>query len=358
MKGNNMNGKKINYKLINITALMLLLYITVSNLGTWYNIIGTIIHVTFPFLIAFTIAYALTPIIRWAEKKKIRKSIAVTTLVIVLVGIIILLLANLLPMIYDQLILLSKTIAKAIHFFSDKFDINLGSFEIRIDKYLNDAISNLGQIISTGTVDIVSKSVGVIGNTIVVFIASIYFLVYMDNIRHSVASFFKKISKKALSYIICLDQEIGNYIKGLSIFMIIQFVEYSLLFRIVGHPNWLILGFLACITTVIPYFGGLITNIIALILASVTNSRILIGTLIICLIFPQIDGYLISPKVYGKTNNVNPLITIMAVSVGGTLAGITGIIAALPVYLLIRCTYHFYKEDLKMKFASMKDVME
>lgn len=352
-----MNNKKINYKLINITALMLFLYITVSNLGTWYNIIGTIIHVVFPFLIAFTIAYSLTPIIKWAERKKIKKSISVTVLVLIVVGLLILLLANLLPMIYDQLIVLSKTMAKAIEFFNERFNINLGNFEIRIDEYLNDAISNIGKIVSTGTIDIVSKSFSVVGNIIVVFIASIYFLVYMDNIRKNVAGFFKKISKKALSYITCLDKEIGNYIKGLSIFMIIQFIEYSLLFRLVGHPNWLILGFLACVTTVIPYFGGLITNIIALILASVTNSQILMGTLIICLIFPQVDGYLISPKVYGKTNNVNPLITIMAVSVGGTLAGMLGIIAALPVYLLIRCTYNFYKEDLRVKFASMKDVM-
>ena len=58
-------------------------------------------------------------------------------------------------------------------------------------------------------------------------------------------------------------------------------------------------------------------------------------------------GYVISPKVYGKTNKVNPLITIMAVSVGGTLAGIKGIIIALPCFLLIRTTYHFFQKDLK-----------
>lgn len=349
-----MSKKTLNYKLINLTALMLLLYITVSNIGTWYNILGTIIHIIFPFIIAFTIAYALTPIVKWAESKKIKKSIAIIILTIIILGFITLLIVNILPLIYDQLILLSKNIGKAISLLNNKFDINLGNFEIRIDEYLNDAINNIGKIVSSGTVNIVSKSLGVIGNIIVTLIASIYFLVYMDSIRSTISKFLSKISEKTNLFVKSLDKEIGNYIKGLSIFMIIQFVEYSLLFKLVGHPNWLILGCLACITAVIPYFGGLITNIIALILAAVTKSQVLIGTLLICLIFPQVDGYFTSPKVYGKTNNINPLITIMAVSVGGTLAGMAGIISALPIYLLIRCTYNFYKEDLKEKIASMK----
>ena len=154
-----------------------------------------------------------------------------------------------------------------------------------------------------------------------------------------------------------MDSEITNYLKGLEIFMVIQLFEYSILFLIIGHPNWLILGILACITTVIPYFGGLITNIIAIILASVVSTPLMIATTIICLIFPQIDGYVISPKVYGKTNNVNPLITIMAVSIGGTVAGVVGIVAALPCYLLIRTTYNFFKNDLKKGMDIVKETI-
>ena len=155
-----------------------------------------------------------------------------------------------------------------------------------------------------------------------------------------------------------MDVEITNYLKGLEIFMVIQFFEYSFLFLIIGHPNWFILGLLACVTTVIPYFGGLITNLIAIVLASVVSFPLVVMTTIICLIFPQLDGYLISPKVYGKTNNVNPLITIMAVSIGGTLAGVTGIIIALPIYLLIRTTYRFFKSDLMKGMGRVKDTME
>ncbi len=352
-----MKENKFNYKLINLTALMLLLYITVTNLGTWYQLLGEIISIVFPFLIAFTIAYALTPVVKFLENKGLPKWLSVTIVTLFIVLFIVFIGISVLPLIYEQLGSLANNLGEASDIISDKFDLNLGAVEVDIFKYIDVATKNIGKIITDGAYNFISKSVGILGNMVVGFVSMIYFLAYMDSIRRGLEKFLIGIGKRSYKYVKCLDTEIGNYIKGLVIFMIIQFIEYSLLFRIVDHPNWLILGLLACITTVIPYFGGLITNIIALILASVTTKYTFIGTLIICLVFPQLDGYLISPKVYGKTNNVNPLITIMAVSVGGTLAGMFGIIASLPVYLLVRTTYKFFKRDLKEHVKTLKDAI-
>ncbi len=349
-----MNKNKFNYKLINLTTLMILLYITISNIGTWFGIISEVIKVMLPFIIAFALSYALTPLVWKMEKQKIPRWVAVLIISASLVIIVILLLMLTLPLIYDELVLLSTNLTDIIDTISNKLNLNLGSFEIKLDDAINSLISELGGVVTKSTSNFISASIGVIGNLIIGFVATVYFLSYMDNIRKAVKIFLKKISERSYKYVKVLDTELGNYVKGLVIFMVIQFFEYSLLFKIVNHPNWLIIGLLACLTTVIPYFGGLITNIIALALASVTNAYTFIGSLIICLIFPQLDGYLISPKVYGKTNNVNPLITIMAVSVGGTIAGMWGIIASLPVYLFIRATYNFFKKDLVKNINTIK----
>jgi predicted PurR-regulated permease PerM len=161
--------------------------------------------------------------------------------------------------------------------------------------------------------------------------------------------------KRAYDYVKLLDDELGQYLTGLALFIGIQFVEYTLLFLIIGHPNWLLLGVLAALTTVIPYFGGLITNIVAVILASVVSTQLFIATLLICLIFPNIDGYIISPKIYGRTNNVNAMWTIFAVVAGGTLFGIPGIMISLPAYILLNCTYKFFKKDI---YGVVKDMTD
>ena len=68
-----------------------------------------------------------------------------------------------------------------------------------------------------------------------------------------------------------------------------------------------------------------------------------------------LDGYVINPLVYGKTNKVHPIVVISAVFAGGILGGIFGIIASLPIAIIIMTTYKFYKDDLYEKIDSMKD---
>ncbi len=351
---------KLNYRLINILILILVLYISVSTVGVWGGIVGRFIGIIFPFILAFAIAYALYPFVRFLQKKGVRKQLAILLVVVTILLLLVAILSITFPLIYDQLILFSKMLIEFIQDISSKFDINLGNFEVIVSNTLNNTIQGLGKVVSDGTIDILGKSINILTQTIITIIVSIYFLADMEQIRATIKSFFtqKGRKKKTFAYIKCLDNEIGHYLQGLVLFMVIQLIEYSLVFRLVGHPNWLVLGILACITTVIPYFGGLITNIIAVITASVVSTPVFIGTLIICLIFPQIDGYIISPKIYGKTNNINPLWTIFAVMIGGSIGGVTGIIIALPLFILINCTYNFYKQDIKEGIDKVKKTID
>ena len=348
---------KLNYKIINLTFLLGLLYIAVTNIGVWWGVFLKIVSVMAPFIIGFGFAYAFTPFINLLKRKGISKNLAVTITVLGLVLLVGGIIAIVLPLFYDQLSLLIKMVREVIDNVGTKFNLNLGSFEIKITDYLNDALKDIGGVISSTTIDVLSKSIGFAGKFIVGFVGFIYFLADMDKIRHWFKELLLSIDKKAYKYFKCLDVEISNYLKGLGIFMLIQLFEYGFLFFIIGHPNWLILGVLACLTTVIPYFGGLITNILAIIMASVVSVPLVIATIIICLIFPQVDGYFISPKVYGRTNDINPLITIMVVSVGGTLAGMGGIVVALPCYLFVRTTYKFFEKDLEKGLDKVKEAI-
>ena len=349
-----MYKNRINYKLLNLLILMGLLYIIVTNIGTWFNILGSIFSICFPFILAFAIAYALNPVVRKLVSKGLSRSLAVTIVVILVTAIIIGLLVATLPLLYNQLITFANSFGKVIEDIGDKFNINLSSIEDIGGVYLDSFIASIGNVVKDGTIDIVGKTASILGKIIITFVVSIYFLAYMDKIRNVVGEFLKKTKYKLYRYVRAVDYELSNYLKGLLLFMIIQFFEYSLVFLIVGHPNWFLFGILASLTTVIPYFGGLITNLLALLTASVISPNLFIATVIICLIFPQLDGYVISPRVYGKTNNINPLVTIMMVSIGGTVFGILGIIIALPIYIVISSSYRFFKNDIKKGVKKVK----
>lgn len=349
-----MFSTRLNYRIINSLALIALLYLLVSSINVWLGIIGSIVKVLAPFIIGFAFAYAFTPLVRWIEGKGVSKGIAITIVILTIVLFLGGILWITLPLVYDQLSLLIKMIVEVLNNLETKYDFSFGTYEFKITDYLNTILKDVGGLVSTSGVDFINKTLGFAGKFIVGFVAFIYFLIDMDKIRQFVKEWLQSFHKRSFLYVQTMDGEILKYLKGLEMFMVIQFFEYSFLFLVTGHPNWLVLGILAGITSVIPYFGGLITNTIAIILASVVSTRLFIMTIIICLIFPQLDGYIISPRVYGRTTKVSPLIVIMAVTIGGTIAGVPGIICALPVFLLIRTTYQFFERDLKKGIVIVK----
>ena len=348
---------KMNYKLLNILIFALIIYLGILTYGVWGSIISKLISIIMPFIVAFAIAFSFYPLVRKLREKGLSNSWAVTIVAGSVILIIALLLIITLPLVYDQIILLAQSVSDVMKDISSKFAINLGDFQTTIDSIFDDIISSLGKYVSNGTFNFVGQAVDFVSNAVIILILSIYFLADMEKIRARIKGLLKKDKKhkRLYNYVKVLDNELGQYLNGLAIFIGIQFIEYSLLFLLIGQPNWLLLGVLASLTTVIPYFGGLITNIIAVILASVVSSKLFILTLIICLVFPNIDGYIISPKIYGKTNNINTMWTIFAVVAGGALFGIVGIMISLPVYIAINCTFNFFKDDILNKVAVIKD---
>lgn len=345
---------KINYRLVNFLLLMAIIYIIIATSGYWGGILLKIFNILVPFFLAFVLAYVLNPFVKKLEEKGIRRNLALVLVVLIVLGLLVGLMLVTLPAIYDQLIAFSKTVTKVIGDVSFRFDLNLGDFETTIVDALNQMIKDLGSYISTGTIDILGKSVNFLANAIIVFMVGIYFLVDMDKIRAFIKKSLKS-HKKEYQYVKTIDNEMGNYLHGLSIFMLVQLIEYSLLFRLVGHPSWLLLGILACVTTVIPYFGGIFTNIIAVLTASVISTKLFILTLLITLIFPNIDGYVISPHIYGRTNNINPLLVIFTAGVCSSIFGIWGIMIGLPSYLIIRATWKFFNQDIMDKIEDFKE---
>ena len=132
-------------------------------------------------------------------------------------------------------------------------------------------------------------------------------------------------------------------------------IEYTLVYTIIGHPNAILLGCLAMIANLIPYFGGMINNAVAAITAFVISPALFIKTVILFVILSIIDGNVINPLVYGKTNKVHPLVVIMSVFAGGALFGILGIIISLPFAIIIIATFKYFKDDVKDKIEDIKD---
>ena len=347
--------KQINYKYLNILLILLIIYLLFLMRNLWASTLSKVLSILTPFIIAFLIAYVLYPILKFLESKKIPKVISVFLIVLIILLITGLTVYYVVPLFINQLINLLSSLGEISKDIALKYNIDTKLLSDTISKFSSKIINGIGLYITNGTVfGILSKSIDYLTKSIIVLIVSNYFLCDMSKIRRKIKEFLKSKNKKTYNLIINIDSEITSYLKGLGIFMIIQFFEYTFLFFIIGHPNFLLLGVLACITTIIPYFGGLITNIIALLIASVVSTKLFILTLIVTIVFPNIDGYIISPKIYGKTNKLPPLLTIFSVFAGGALFGFYGIVIAVPITIVILAIYNAYKCEINNKIKIVK----
>lgn len=342
-----MFSKKINWKLVNLVliALLVLILIATSNFWIWW---GTkLFGILLPFVLAFCFAYVFYPVLKYMERNGIPKVLSIAIIILLVVAFLGLVIYLLVPLVYDQTLNLMSSSIKFIQDISNEYNIDLNYIQQSFSD-INKVVLDIGKVISNSAFNIIKVSISVISNIGIAFIVGIYFLSDMDNIRKRIKEFFKTKSKKTYNYVKSLDVEMKNYCSGLMKYILVQLIEYTLIFYLIGHPYFLILGILASFTTIIPYFGGIITNIIALITAILVSPKLFVLTLIVAIILPNVDGYFWSPKIYGKTNNIHPIITIFSVFAGGALFGMLGIIIALPVAILLSQTYKYYIKNPKI----------
>lgn len=349
-----MSDRKLNYKLLNILLLLGICFLFYNTLGLWKYVVDKTIAIVSPFIISFAIAYALYPFLVKLQSKGIRKPLAIILMLVCIIGFLIILISLLIPIIVKQSGALISMILSFIQDMSSRYSIDLNYIQENLTD-INGLVNSYGKSISDFSFSFISKSIDFLSKFIICFITSIYFLIDMDRIRYKLKKWVKRNNKRTYDYLKKLDYELSQYFVGLEKYIVIQFVEYTIVFFIIGHPYYLLLGILCSVTTIIPYFGGIFANIIACITAFFINTKLFILTLIVAFICPNIDGYIISPRVYGKSNNIPTLLTIFAVFAGGILYGVVGIIISLPLAIILLATYRFYEEDISDKLVEIKN---
>ena len=311
----------INYKLINIALFLIVIFLLGKTYTIWYKFILVIINVLKPFIISFSLTYFLYPVVRLLSKK-INKNIACFIVLTVFILTFYLLFKITIPILYNE----SFTIIKEIKYFLIKLKYPIiEELSTKVITYIQDNL-----------VLFLSKSINIFSSLITILILITCFLFNYEVIVKKVKSILIKNKPKLYFLLSSINKELLGYVKGIGIIMLVEIVEYTIIYKLIGHPNYLLLSSLTSLTTIIPFFGGLVSNIIAVITASTISKKLFILTSVIVIVMPIIDSYIIQPKIYKGTNQISPLSTIIVVILGGIIFKTIGIIIAIPLYIVIK----------------------
>ncbi len=346
---------RVNFKLVNLALLVLIIFLMYQTGFLWMGLFDKIVGIMGPFVLAFAIAYALHPILRYLRNKGIPKSVSIFIILAVIIGVFLISFGLIIPMLASQSVSLFNNLLAFIKEISTNTNFDFGPLQSSLSDYGDTLVQGVGSYLSNGIMGFVSTSMSVITIGAISFSAMVYFLIDMESIRRTVKDYLKRKNKKHYRYVKLLDHEMKQYCEGFIKIVFIAFFEYTIAFTLIGHPNALLLGFLAALANLIPYFGGIITNCIACLTAFVISPALFIKTVISFFVLSNLDGYVINPLVYGKTNQIHPIVVILAVFAGGILFGIIGIVISLPVAIIIQTTIKFYKDDILDKIVEIKE---
>lgn len=336
----------------------------VSELSFIADIIAQTWRLISPFFYGFLLAYIINiprgGIQRLLEKTKIKfivkrkKALSIFLAFLIFVIILVLILDLIIPAIFNSIAFFFANIEVYYQSILDLVEYvnNLdilgfhispewisGPLEEWIDNLrIQDIIQNFG----LETLNALIAFSTAIFRGFLTFISSIYILFEKEKFK----AFFFRLLRAFTSPTVCdtIMEYAGKLNKNFKQYIYTQTIDGLILGTIVtiqlyflGSPYFLILGIMLGIINYIPYFGSIIGSIVAIIVVAFTQGlpRGAIAAVIL-LVTQQIDGNIIQPKLMGGSFSLSPLLVIMSITVGGALAGILGMIAAIPIVAVLK----------------------
>jgi len=174
------------------------------------------------------------------------------------------------------------------------------------------------------------------------FISSIYILIEKEKalafIRRLLRAFTSpKVFGAVTEYVGKLDKYFRQYIKTQTLDGIILGTLATIELLIIGSPYALILGIMLGVVNYIPYFGSLFGSITTVIVVAFTQGMTIAAiTAAVLLVTQQIDGNIIQPRLMSDSFSLSPLLIIISITIGGAVAGIFGMIAAIPIVAVLK----------------------
>jgi predicted PurR-regulated permease PerM len=307
----------------------------------------------------FALALALSFPVRWFSRLMPR-GLAILVSFLLLVGIFVLAALFLVPLVVEQFAALVGAVPEIASTVERYLSNALNSLQDRgllssdPQQLISKAREDLVGAVRSAAGNVLGGAFGVITSTFsfavtvfgVVFIAA-YLLV---DVRRFKAAFLSAVPhdyrRDAKTLWDAFGHSLSRYLGGLALVLAIQGAVSAVGLLLLGVPYALVLGAFVSVAAVIPYLGAWLSAIPAVIVALTVSPTTALLTALLFLGIQQLEGNFLTPKIQGNTLHVHPVLVFLAVIIGGGLAGIVGVIVAVPSLAVGRVLFDFFRVRL------------
>lgn len=325
-------------------------------LGGFFSLLWSALS---PFVGAAVLAYILLPLVRFLRDKplkllfrsekshRLRHALAVILTMLALLASLSLLLYNLIPLlirnVQDLVSNLDGYLKTAQAYVQRLLNENPFLTQPVIARALESAIGRLDARADTlaasavpWAIDTVKSVTSTVSGVLIALIGCVYLLFDGDHMKAGLKRFWlvhfgEKRAARAFDLAHVLDTVFGGYVKARLLESLAVFILTLIAFLIAGAPYTVLFAVLGAVTNLVPYFGPIVGWILTVGLLLLIDPILALFAAIFILVMQQLDGNVLGPKLMGDSLHLRPFTIILAVTVGGTLFGVPGMLLGVPV---------------------------
>ncbi len=357
-----------------VIAASILFYFGLDYLKELIKLIGGLLRILAPFFWGLGIAYLLSPITSFFERKvcipavellykkhpkmnkgrKLARGLAILLAVLLMLLVLAAMVYLIVPQMYDSIIAIVLRSPDYIDSVSDYFNDLLenhsdleatatqlfGDLSNKINGFISEKVlpsmGNAVSSITTGVVNVLRTMYNfIIGVVVAIYILANEknFLSYCKKLMYSI--FSKEASAKISKVLGFMDRTFMDFLVGNSLDAVIIGVACYLFCLICGIPYALLISVIVGVTNFIPFFGPFIGAIPSALLIFLDDPMKCLIFIIFCIVIQQLDATYIKPKIFGGTFGINGFWVIFSIIFFGGLFGFWGMLLGVPMFVVL-----------------------
>lgn len=331
------------YRIGFLLLLLIAIYVFFKIRYVWLPILEIVAAILLPFFISGFITYLLHPIVEKLHQKGMHRGLAIFLIYLLFFGGLGYTFYKGIPVFIEQVKDLSESapvFAEQYRSWIDTIQSHTKAWPDGLQGKMNDGINAFEKKLDSLLAIMVAVLLKFLNSALIIMIIpfiAFYMLKDFHVIKRAVWYLTPKQWRlQGSRFLKDVDESLGSYIRGQLLVCVIIGTISALLFWIFHLRYPLILGFIVGITDVIPYFGPIIGAVPAVIIAATVSVKLVVTTVVIIIVIQFLEGNILSPYIVGKSLHMHPLLIMLAITAGGEIGGILGLIFAVPALVVLK----------------------
>jgi predicted PurR-regulated permease PerM len=315
-------------------------------------IAGSIRVIWLPIAFGAGIVFLLEPVVRVFERMRSPRPVAAILALLSLIALVLAVFFLVLPTIRDQAAEVGQRLPDlylaGINWVRDVganlgLDVDELLSQEAIEQWLNDpanqeTVQNLLLGFGAGAGQVIIGVAEAVAVLVLAPVLALYILIDLEKFKANTLEVTPPKHREEFAFVSGqVGTALGSFVRGQLLVAFIVGFASSVGMWLIDLPFWLLIGIIAGFLNLIPFLGpvvgGALAALVALLNGDVTQA---IWAVLIFTAIQQVDNHVITPLVQRARVNLSPLVIVLALVIGGTVAGLLGVLVAVPMTAAIR----------------------